>query len=51
MTLTPKKEGKKLAPNKMIWLRTTNPLLLEIANGYFEAIWNCTSYSDIEKKK
>jgi len=25
--------------NKMTWLRTTNPLLLEMANGYYEAIW------------
>jgi sugar-specific transcriptional regulator TrmB len=25
--------------NKMIWLRTNNPLILEMANGYFEAIW------------
>ena len=35
--------------NKMIWFRTTNPLLLEMANGYFEAMWNCTSYSDTKK--
>jgi sugar-specific transcriptional regulator TrmB len=25
--------------NKMIWLRTNNPLILEMANGYFEAMW------------
>jgi sugar-specific transcriptional regulator TrmB len=25
--------------NKMIWLRTNNPLILEMANGYFEAKW------------
>ena len=25
--------------NKMIWLRTNNPLILEMANGYFEATW------------
>jgi sugar-specific transcriptional regulator TrmB len=25
--------------NKMIWLRTNNPLMLEMANGYFEAMW------------
>jgi sugar-specific transcriptional regulator TrmB len=25
--------------NKMIWLRTNNPLIVEMANGYFEAMW------------
>jgi sugar-specific transcriptional regulator TrmB len=25
--------------NKMIWLRTNNPLILEMANRYFEAMW------------
>jgi sugar-specific transcriptional regulator TrmB len=25
--------------NKMIWLRTNNPLILEMANGYYEAMW------------
>lgn len=25
--------------NKMIWLRTDNPLILEMANGYFESMW------------
>jgi sugar-specific transcriptional regulator TrmB len=25
--------------NKMIWLRTNNPLILEMAKGYFEAMW------------
>ena len=25
--------------NKIIWLRTNNPLILEMANGYFEAMW------------
>lgn len=25
--------------NKMIWLRTNNPLILEMARGYFEAMW------------
>jgi sugar-specific transcriptional regulator TrmB len=25
--------------NKMTWLRTNNPLILEMANGYFEAMW------------
>jgi hypothetical protein len=25
--------------NKMVWLRSNNPLLLEMANGYFEAMW------------
>jgi sugar-specific transcriptional regulator TrmB len=25
--------------NKMIWLRTTNPLILEMANRYYEAMW------------
>lgn len=25
--------------NKMVWLRTNNPLMLEMANGYFEAMW------------
>lgn len=25
--------------NKMIWLRTNNPLILEMANDYFEGIW------------
>jgi len=25
--------------NKMVWLRTNNPLILEMANSYFEAMW------------
>ena len=25
--------------NKTTWLRTNNPLILEMANGYFEAMW------------
>jgi sugar-specific transcriptional regulator TrmB len=25
--------------NKVTWLRTNNPLILEMANGYFEAMW------------
>lgn len=25
--------------NRMIWLRTNNPLILEMANGYYEAMW------------
>jgi sugar-specific transcriptional regulator TrmB len=25
--------------NRMVWLRTNNPLIVEMANGYFEAIW------------
>ena len=25
--------------NKMIWLRTTNPSVVEMAKGYFEAMW------------
>lgn len=29
--------------NKMIWLRTNNPLMLEMANGYFEAMWEKSS--------
>ncbi len=28
--------------NKIIWLRTNNPLILEMANGYFEAMWGKT---------
>ncbi len=29
--------------NKMIWLRTKNPLILEMAKGYYEALWEKAS--------
>ena len=29
--------------NKMIWLRTKNPIILEMAKGYYEALWEKAS--------
>jgi sugar-specific transcriptional regulator TrmB len=31
--------------NKMIWLETNNPLIVEMANGYFEGLWEKASES------
>jgi sugar-specific transcriptional regulator TrmB len=30
---------KEININKMVWFRTNNPLMLEMAKGYFEALW------------
>jgi hypothetical protein len=34
---------KEININKMIWFRTNNPLMLEMAKGYFEALWEKAS--------
>jgi len=30
---------KQISIDKMVWFRTNNPLMLEMAKGYFEALW------------
>jgi DNA-binding MarR family transcriptional regulator len=42
--------------NKMIWLRTNNPLILEMAIGYFEAMWKeaesaGTKFAELKRNK
>jgi sugar-specific transcriptional regulator TrmB len=33
--------------NKMVWLRTNNPLILEMANDYFEGMWEKATKSTV----
>ena len=30
---------KQISIDKMVWFRTNKPLMLEMAKGYFEALW------------